>query len=315
MAEWNVQRSFIKLLIAGAFLLLATDGQTDWPDRTPRPDRIARLHFQKVDLQGAVGRGLTLDGAWTLSADDARVMGLSALAVRADGRLEALSDSGALVTFAPPKGDTAPALVSDLPGGPGYPTFKKYRDSEAMIVDADGRGRTIAFESRHSLWRFDADGTARKLPLPLPSAGWGSNKGIEAMVDNPAGGTTLLLHEGGRLVLRVTGMSAVRSLPLAGATGGVADAVRLPDGRIVVAVREIGLLGLTDRLAWLERTGAGYRLVNFATLPLGPLDNVEGLAAQADSDGRTILWAVTDNDGWRRTLLLRMTLDTRKAPA
>jgi hypothetical protein len=42
---------------------------------------------------------------------------------------------------------------------------------------------------------------------------------------------------------------------------------------------------------------------------------VEGLAAEVGSDGRTILWAVTDNDGWRRTLLLRMTLDTTKAPA
>ena len=63
------------------------------------------------------------------------------------------------------------------------------------------------------------------------------------------------------------------------------------------------------------RDRGGYRLQPFATLPLGPFDNVEGLAAEVGSDGRTILWAVTDNDGWRRTLLLRMTLDTTKAPA
>ena len=94
----------------------------------------------------------------------------------------------------------------------------------------------------------------------------------------------------------------------------MADGVRLTDGRIVVAVREIGLAGLTNRLAWLERTRAGYRLRNFAALPLGPADNIDGLAAEVGPDGGTILWAVTDNDGWRRTALLRLTLDTAKAP-
>ena len=70
----------------------------------------------------------------------------------------------------------------------------------------------------------------------------------------------------------------LKQLPLSSATGGVADAVRLPDGRILVAVREIGLTGLTNKLAWLARTRGGYRLRNFATLPLGAFDNVEGLA-------------------------------------
>ena len=80
-------------------------------------------------------------------------------------------------------------------------------------------------------------------------------------------------------------------------------------------MREIGLLGLTNKLAWLERSRRGYRLRNFATLRLGPLDNVEGLAVEPGAGGRTILWAVTDNDGWRRTLLIRLELNARKAPA
>ena len=33
------------------------------------------------------------------------------------------------------------------------------------------------------------------------------------------------------------------------------------------------------------------------------------------ADGRTRLLAITDSDGWRRTVLLRMTLYTTKAPA
>ncbi|WP_338501855.1 esterase-like activity of phytase family protein [Sphingomonas kaistensis] len=295
-------------------MLLASDSPPGWPDRDPRPPRIARLIVQPLAVNGEPGGGVRVTGAWTLTSDDPRVMGLSALAVLPGGRLQALSDSGALVTFAKPGGPTQ-AWVSDLPAGPGYPTFKKYRDSEAMIVDADGLGRLIAFENRHSLWRFEAEGSAKRFPLKLPTGQWSRNKGIEAIVRDPADGSLLLLHEGGHLVLRVSDSPTPEQLPLTGATGGIADAVRLPDGRIVVAVREIGLNGLANKLAWLEPTRTGYRLRNFATLPLGFFDNIEGLAAEQAPDGRTVLWAITDNDGWRRTLLVRMTLDTTKAPA
>lgn len=315
MPEWRLQRLFSKLLIAGVFFMLASDTPPEWPDRVPQPARSARLTLEPIELRGASGGPITVTGAWKLTADDVRVMGLSALAVLPDGRVQALSDSGALVTFARPGGAVSGAVVRDLPDGPGFPTFKKYRDSEAMIVNPDGRDRLVTFESRHSLWRFEENGAAKRVPLALPSTGWSRNKGIEAMVRDRGDGTLVLLHEGGRFVLRVGDSPTPEQLPLTGATGGVADAVQLPDGRIVIAVREIGLLGLTNKLAWLERTDRGYHLRSFATLPLGPFDNVEGLAAEVGSDGRTILWAVTDNDGWRRTLLLRMTLDTTKAPA
>jgi hypothetical protein len=257
---------------------------------------------------------VTVTGAWRLTSDDERVMGLSALTVLRGGRLQALSDSGVLVTFAKPGGSSR-ALVSDLPDGPGYPTFKKFRDSEAMVVDPDGGGRLIAFENQHSLWRYEQGGRAAAVPVALPSRRWKRNTGIEAMVAEPGGGALLLLHEGGGQVLRVTPSRPIKALPLEGATGGIADAVRLPDGRVVVAVREIGWRGLTNRLAWLERAGAAYRLRNFATLPLGPLDNVEGLAVERTADGKLLLWAITDDDGWRRTLLLRLELNTTKAPA
>ncbi|NJC05000.1 hypothetical protein GGQ97_000793 [Sphingomonas kaistensis] len=303
------------LLILGAFLLLASDRPSALPDRTPRPDRIAQLTLEPLSLGSPAGRGPAITGAWTLGSDDGRVAGLSALAVLPDGRLQALSDSGALVTFSRPGSGSGKALVSELPDGPGYPTFKKYRDSEAMVVDPDGRGRLVAFENQHSLWRYRSDGRAVRLPVSLPSARWRKNKGIEAMVVDPADGSLLLLHEGGRELLKVGRSPSPALLPLAGASGGIADAVRLPDGRMVAAVREIGLRGLTNRVAWLERAGAGYRLRSFATLPLGPFDNVEGLAAEPLADGRTQMWAITDSDGWRRTVLLRMTLDTTKAPA
>lgn len=314
-AEWRLQRMFTMLLISAVFLFLASDRPSALPDRKPQPDRVARLSVEPLSVRSLADEGVAVTGAWTLTSDDSRVAGLSALAVLPNGCLQALSDSGALVTFAKPDKRGTTSLVSDLSDGPGYPTFKKYRDSEAMLIDPDGRGRLIAFENQHSLWRYGSDGAARRLPLHLPAGRWKRNKGVEAMVVDPTTGDLLLLHEGGRELLRVGRSPMPALLPLAGATGGIADAVRLPDGRMVVAVREIGIGGLTNRLAWLERSAAGYRLRNFATLSLGMFDNVEGLAAERLPDGNTLLWAITDNDGWRRTVLLRMTLDTTKAPA
>jgi hypothetical protein len=313
-AEWRLQPRFIKWLFLGAFLLLVADRRSEWPDRQPMPDRVVPLRLEPVSVGRDAGSGVAVTGAWRMRADDPRLFGLSALTILPNGRLQALSDAGVLVTFARPGAGTL-ARFSDLPDGPGFPTFKKGRDSEAMLLDDDDGGRLVSFEFRHSLWHYAADGSARRLPVILPSAGWLVNSGIEAMVREFDGGPLLLIHESGRQVLRLTGSTKPEARALSGATGGIADATRLPDGRIVVAVREAGGLGLNNRLAWLERAGGGYRLRNFATLPLGPFDNVEGLAAEPRPGGGTVIWAVTDNDDWRRTLLLRIELDTTKAPA
>jgi hypothetical protein len=313
MPEWDLQPLFSKLLIAGAFLLLGSDVRGEWPDRMPRPSRVAALQLERVQLPAEPGSGMRVTGAWRLTSDDDRVFGLSGLAVLPGGRLQALTDSGVLVTFDPPGG--APrASIRELAAGPGPPTFKRFRDSEALEVEPNG-DRLIAFENQHSLWRYPAAGGAAQVRIALPSTRWKKNTGIEAIVRDRSGGALLLLHEGGRQLFHYSGSPVPLALGLEGATGGVADAALLPDGRIIVAVREIGILGLTNRLAWLERSGRGYRLRNFATLPLGPVDNVEGLATESLPDGRTQLWAVTDNDGWRRTLLLQIELDTTKAPA
>ena len=302
MAEWRLQPRFIKWLILLVFLALANDSRPEWPDRVPLPFARAAVRYALLDIGGDAGGGVRITGAWQVTAGDPRMGGLSGLAVTGSRTLVAVTDSGVLVDL-PEPGFGHTARVRDLPSGPGPATFKKYRDSEAMLVDPDGLGRSVTFENRHSLWRFERDGGS--FAFRLPSRGWATNKGIEAMVEESSTRALLLLPEAGNQLWRFAG-PAGKSYPLTGTTGGIADAARLPDGRIVVAVREVGLLGLSNRLAWLERSGGAYRLRNFATLPLGPLDNVEGLAAEPRPGGGAILWAVTDNDGWRRTLLLRM---------
>lgn len=312
-AERRLQPRFIKCLILVAFLLAAGatlrgDVRDELPDRRPSPERLADVRFAPLALERDIGRGVRLGGAWTVQVDDPRFAGLSGLASLGGGRLRGLTDSGVLVDLPDPGTSRRLARLRDLPDGPGTPFFKKHRDAEALIVDADGAGQWVAFENRHSLWRFGRDGGS--FSFALPSRGWRVNQGIEAMVREPGDRALLLLPEGGSVVWRFAGPIGRRHA-LSGATGGIADAARLPDGRIVVAVRELRALGLRNRLAWLERDGAAYRLRPFATLPLGPFDNVEGLAAESLPGGRTRLWAVTDNDGWRRTLLLRMEIARR----
>jgi hypothetical protein len=316
MAERRLQPRFSKWLIVGAFLMVAGDSRPELPDREPMPERVAIVQFEPLSLGRNIAPGVTLTGAWRLHSAEPRFAGLSGLALSGTGALFAVTDSGVLVDL-PKPGARAFARFRDLLGGPGYATFKKYRDAEALRIPIDPKapdmmGFEVSFEHRHSLYGYSSDGW-RVWSERLPDAGWKANRGAEAMVFDPSGPWRLLLGEEGRnLLVQTHGRTTIR--PLTGATGGITEATRLPDGRMVATVREIGLLGLTNRLAWLERSGAGYRLRNFATLSLGPLDNVEGLAAEPRPDGGTILWAVTDNDGWRRTLLLKLEFEA-VAPA
>lgn len=271
------------------------------PDREPGQDAVAPVRFTPLAVEAGRELGpVTIRGAWTLASPEPRFFGLSAL-VATPGGLLAQSDSGVVMAFPRPGSGTV-ARFHDLPAGPGYATFKKYRDSESLLRAADN-GWFVTFEYRDSLWHYDrAFGRGRRI-VDLKPMHWPRNEGVEAMVGAPGGGL-LLFPETRPGVLRLREGRATL-LPLAGRSGGIADAVTLPDGRIVVALRELGL-GITNRLAWLAPDGAGFRLVPFATLPLGRTDNVEGLAAEALPGGATRLWAVTDNDGWRRTVLLEL---------
>jgi len=304
-AEHRGQPSFRKLvtlcLTMALSLPLARDQRTKLPDRTPLPARVAAVRYHPLSLPAARLAPLRLRGAWRVQVDDRRFAGLSALVADRRG-LTALSDWGEVIRL-PRPGEGSTVLLRDLPQGPGPPTFKKYRDSESLAAGANGWW--VTFEYRHSLWHYSPNWRAGREVASFRRFRWPVNSGVEAVVRTSAG-RWLLIPESGRFVMEPTAGGFGR-WPLSGARGGIADATRLPDGRIVVAVRQIGW-GIVNRLAWLERAGKGFRLRPFATLPLGLFDNVEGLAAEPLPAGATRLWAVTDNDGWRRTLLLQMEL-------
>jgi len=305
--------------LVGLALVLAVlrgDARDETPDRVPMAERVAAIRYVPVRLAAwDAPKGWRLTGAWSVTVADPRFGGLSALHAAGGGRLIGLTDSGVIVDFPEPRSaqQGGHAGLSELIGGPGYPTYKKYRDSEAMVVARGAkRPRLVTFEHRHSLWRFDARGGSG---VRLPAAQWSPNSGVEAMGFDPVDGALLLLPEHGGEVLRQVGSGRFRSVPMRGAVGSPTDLVALPDGRMVAALRQIGVTGVRNHLAWFERLGPDYAMRPFAILPLGGSDNVEGLAAEPVPGGGTILWAITDNDGSRRTLLIRLELDATKAPA
>lgn len=286
--------ALLGLVLLPVIILAARLEMRDLPDRVPEQERTAAVRFEAER-----------PGLWRVVVDDRRWGGVSALAIDR-GRLLALTDSGVLVSL-PRPGTGGLARVRELPDGPGPPDEKRNRDSEAMLRDPGGRGWWVAFEFRHSLWLFDPRFRTAIRQVPLRAFGFSVNRGVEAMV--PGRARPDLLPEYGSEVLRNTGANWQR-VPMRGAAGSVSDAAHLPDGRTVIALREVTTRGLRNRLAWLERDRSGYRLTPFAVLPLGPFDNVEGLAAEALADGSIRLWAITDNDGsrFRQTRLLALRL-------
>lgn len=311
-AERPLQHEFSKSAVGRALLLFAAvligDEAMRWvPDREPRPDSAAALHFAPVSLDTSGLGPLRLAGAWSVESADSRFGGISSLA--SDGEaLIALTDSGVVVRFRPPGASgSGRAEFHDLPSGPVSAYYKMYRDTEALLARPDGRGWWVTFENRHSLWSYDPTFRWVRSHRPLPGEKWHHNRGVEAMADGE--GALLLLPESGRIVLRPE-QSGFAELPLDNRLGAPADAKRLPDGRILLAMRRFGLAGFRNRLALLERSGDGYRTVPLAELPLGTFDNVEGLAVQPLGAGATRLWLMTDNDfnSWRRTLLIAFDL-------
>ena len=298
---------FSGLLVAG-LVIGARYAMSGLPDRTPQADAVAAVVFTpaRLDTDGASPRL----AAWRVESREPRLGGLSALAVDGD-ELVALSDSGVVVRMPRPGGATSSASFRDLPGGPGDPNRKSRRDSEALARLADGDW-LVAFENRDNVWRYDAAFRSGRRVALFTDHGWPTNRGIEAMALNRDGGL-MVIPEGRGLLLAVG--DSIQTRPLASAGWTASDAARLPDGRIMLLLRRITVTGFRNAIGELVRGKAGWRIAVRGELPLGPLDNAEGLAAEPLPAGGTRLWIVTDNDfaGYRRTLLLAVDLSAHRA--
>lgn len=272
------------------------------PNRRPLPPAATKIRFEPVELDSAGFLPLRLAGAWRVSSDDARVGAISGIAIDR-GRLVAITDSGVAISVAQPPGPAAPAIVRDLPSGPGDARFKRNRDSEAIAADPAGRGWWLAFENRNSLWLYDAafDRALARIAVPAAFLDW--NLGIEGLA--VSGPRLLALPEsGGRaLTLGQHGWAEVRfTFP----ARRISAAAALSDDSLLVIERRMTLLGFANSVVRLDRCSGGYCLAWRKRLPLGPLDNVEAIAVERLGSGGKRLWLATDDDMRRpmRTLVV-----------
>jgi hypothetical protein len=262
------------------------------PNRQPLPPRSVALRAEPLAIDPAGVAPLRLVGAWRLTAPDPRFGGISALTID-QGRFLALSDSGVLYRFAVPGGAAAKVDISELPDGPGSPLFKVNRDSESLVRDVQGRGWWVGFETCNQIWLYDP-GFRRVLGrMDFGKRRWPTNVGLEAMVADGRG--LLLVPELGNEVVRVAGGKAV-SKPLIDAGSRISDAVRLPDGEVLVLLRSAGATGFRLALGVLHEQPDGWLIERRVTLQVGRLANLEAITTQSLPNGATRLWLMSDDN-------------------
>jgi hypothetical protein len=317
----------LPFLIA-ALVLLGTFAPPGLQRRDP-PPAVSLVRFTPVSLReeapaaGRLGR-LVFLGGWALTSNDARFGGISALHVEA-GEALALSDAGWRIGLKPPAvgGGTLRAEIAMIGQGPGPAKDKEHRDVEALVVH--GGHAWIAYEQANAVWRYRRTGfSAQSSAAPPAMARWSANRGAEAMArladgrflvfaEGDGGDSEALLFEGDPAV------PGTRSLRLRYRPPGgyrITDAALLPDGRLALLNRRVGLLdGFTVKLTLARlpelADGALVSGEEAATFE-GPVtrDNLEALSVTREG-GRTILWIASDDNynPLQRTLLMKFALE------
>jgi hypothetical protein len=284
------------------------------PDRVERGHATTRLNFVPVQLDGWQSAHLTLVGAWRLRSKDPRFGGFSALALDGD-RLLTVTDNGVLA-WLPRPGMAQPTIsMRELPDGPGAKQFDFSRDSESLAADPLGRGWWVSFEMKHELWLYDPTFTNALKRVRLGAGRWPPNAGIEGLLALPGPQLIMFVENGARLFQMRN--SIAQAQQVRGVTASISEAAVLPGGRLAVIERSFGATGFRNSVAILARGELGLEVVSRYPLLLGPLDNVEGLAAERGPNGGTRLWMITDDNFQRplRTLLLAVDLPPERNDA
>lgn len=264
----------------------------------------------------ATAPGVTLTGAWRLSANHALFGGFSGLTF-VEGELLLLSDAGAIVRWVP---GAAEATLVPLPDACRAGTGKHNADAEAMALTPDGLEIRVALERGNRLCGFSwgERGGARSFDLDalIPSAG---NRGVEAMASQPHRGTLLIAEAaqaGGHTMLWFDAVSGdvpsatMRYRPPAGFKPG--DATFLPDGGLLVVNRRFSMPDkratiVTIAPAFAPAAGGEISGAEVVRIERGPLAaNYEGAAIAPGLEG-PVLWLISDDNFSNRsgTMLLR----------
>lgn len=289
----------------------------------PELPELTRLKFEPLRLdredpaRRTVGRMTYLAG-WTITSNDRRFGGISAMHVEA-GKVMAISDSGSVIRFDVPSSSRSIADIGPL-AGPGAPGNKVDHDSEAMVVHKNKLW--VSYESRDEVWRYSREGLVPQASASPPAMkDWPYNLGGEAMLRLPDGrfllfsegktasaGTTEALLFDGDPAVEGTKAARLGYRPPPGYR--ITDAALLPDGRLLYLNRRFSFTdGISAKLTVGPPPRAGAVLEGAEIAHLEPplvVDNMEALSITREN-GRTILWLASDDNfnPLQRTLLLK----------
>jgi hypothetical protein len=306
-AERDLQHSFrFARVFNGLIMIIAVWAAylpiRSLPDLRAKPDASVILSVRPVHLPQQQSP-FRLAGAWKLDASDARFGGLSGLAID-QGRFLSVSDRGSVVRFDRPDGDSPTVQLLDLGEGPGPFGERWARDAESLVRDPQGLGWWVGFEQNHSLWLYDPEFKRALSKIDLNRPDWWSNRGAEGLIASAGG--LLVVAENGRDAMPVSGRRPSRTSLEAGAD--VADAATAPDGSQWLLLRTKDWRGITQSIAPLLRTSAGYRAGSAWVVAKGASDNFEGMAIEAMPGHGLRFWLISD-DGHRilaRTVLVAL---------
>lgn len=271
-------------------------------------------------------------GAWELGSGNEDFGGISALAALADGRFVGVSDAGTLIGFGLTNDHRADRpFIAPLPGSEESTASYLDRDSEGIAHDRESGQFWVSYEQNHAIRRFSRSfARLTGVAHPKEMQGWPGNKGAECLI-RLADGRFIVIsesledngsHQGllfsGDPVESGTGIARFAYRPPAGYR--VTDGVQLPDGRLILLNRWVGLpngfaakLALVDPKKIVEGESVKGRVIATLASPL-LVDNMEGIAVTRHGED-TIIWLISDNNFniFQRTLLMKFRLAERSA--
>lgn len=307
--------------------------------RTTPPVKVKRLELSFETLPLPMPERMTaqlgafhLEQAWQVHSRTHRFGSYSALLMRPDGEMLALSDSGNFLRFRAPGEPQARSRLGKLPLSDN--DTKEDRDVESATEDGSGT-IWLGLEGRNAIFRMTPTFHVERRVQPESMRDWGVNTGPEAMV-RLADGRFVLLREGfagwsdhlhpavtfaGDPTENPDGQRFVFDAP---AGFSPTDMAQMPDGRVLILMRRLiwpmpqrfaGRIVIGDPRA--IRPGQPWHVTEVARLSSDlPIDNFEGLAIVPRPDGQLTVWLISDDNysPLQRTLLWKMRVNPSELP-
>src|SRR3546814_87502 len=244
----------MRRLLPAALVFLALGPLPGAALRFPVPDLSQQASAHRLAVAPQTAGTMRFVRGWHLTSPNSRFGGFSGLAMPAPDRFELVSDSGWSARFTLGASDRLDDVhVAPLPRPRGHPQGKSSTDAESLFVAHNSGTMWIGLVGINQIWRLGPDFSRYEGRRALPHRpAWPINSGPEALT-RLADGRTLVFSEsadhdprGGEALLYPGDPVADDRPPLRffydrQDKGELSDAAILPDGRVLLIHRKLGI--------------------------------------------------------------------------